>query len=55
VVERSKQALFALTPEVNSSRKSLLVSHRGTSTNLSTVLRKSGAANRLRHWRIVSM
>jgi hypothetical protein len=34
---RSKQTLFALTPEVNASRKSALVSQRGSSWSLSSV------------------
>src|SRR6266496_701170 len=52
---RSKQTLLALTPEVKASRKSALVSQRGSSWSLSSVFLALGAANRLRHWRMVSM
>ena len=45
---RSKQTLFALTPEVNASLKLLEVSQRGTSRALSTSFggsaRRTGAA-----------
>ena len=37
---------MALTPEVNASRKSALVSQRGTSRSLSSDFRRLGAANR---------
>ena len=50
-----KPDAVALTPEVNASRNSALVSHRGTSASLSSALRRLGWANRLRHWAIVSM
>ncbi len=52
---RSKQTLLALTPEVNASRKSALVSQRGSSSSLSSVFLRLGAANRFRHWQMVSM
>ena len=50
-----KQTLFALTPDVNASRKSALVSQWGRSRSLSSLFLRLGAANRLRHWRMVSM
>src|ERR687895_302442 len=41
---RSKQTLLALTPEVKASRKSALVSQRGSSWSLSSVFLTLGAA-----------
>ena len=41
---RSKQTLLALTPEVNASRKSALVSQRGNSSSLTSVFLRLGAA-----------
>ena len=45
----------ALTPEVIARRMSALDSQRGTSRSFSSDLRRLGAANRRRHWAIVSM
>jgi hypothetical protein len=46
---------LALTPEVNASRKSALMIHRGSSWSLRSVFLRLGAPIRAFHWRIVSM
>jgi hypothetical protein len=47
--------LFALTPEVKASRKSALVSQRGTNRSFSNAFLGLRAPMRAFHWRIVSM
>jgi hypothetical protein len=46
---------LALTPEVNASRKSALVSQRGANWSFNHVFLRLRAPIRAFHWRIVSM
>jgi hypothetical protein len=47
--------LFALTPDVNASRKSALASQRGTSWSFNNDFLRLRAPMRAFHWVIVSM